>query len=401
MNINDKLRDFVSAHINDDPTRLRLKFHDSSTEDFDVETAITQIECRRRFTKKLEMTLSACPDFIFADTLSGEQSTSDALSLFHARLIEDGDIVVDMTSGLGIDVLHLAERARCVTAYELSASRCEALRHNSAAMRLANITVVNGDSVEALHRGDISGDVVFIDPARRDNDGGRLYAISDCQPDVSLLLDNFKKHFKKAIIKTSPMLDISDTLSRLTNVTDVYALGTATECRELVFVLDFTRDTLQTAIHAVTLNRAGETISQLTLSHDNGNRVIVLPIDTARYIYEPYPTVMKIDASSELCTHHGVTKIHNNTNLYFSDSDTPVSDFPGDTFVVDEIIDWKSKNLKHFKKDHPHVMISTRNFGMTTAQLRAKLNVTDGGTQRLFAVTDASGSRRLILCSPL
>ena len=65
--------DFIDKPRDDDPQKLRLKWAGKAA-DFDVALAITQIECRRKYARKLADTLARAHDrFIFPDTLAGEQ----------------------------------------------------------------------------------------------------------------------------------------------------------------------------------------------------------------------------------------------------------------------------------------------------------------------------------------
>lgn len=123
--------DWVNAHIDDDPIKLRLKFAGKIP---CLDMALIQIECRRKAKKKLAETLQ-CKEFIFPTRLSEEQCTSDTLAAFHASLVNDGATVVDLTAGLGIDAFHIARKAASVTAVEQEPVIAEALRHNAACTR--------------------------------------------------------------------------------------------------------------------------------------------------------------------------------------------------------------------------------------------------------------------------
>lgn len=393
--------DFIKAHIADDPRALRLKYHGVDGA-IDYPFAITQIECRKRFGAKIADTLARYQDFIFADTLSGEQSTSDRLAAFHATLVGEGDSVVDMTSGLGIDVMHLAGRASKVVAVERKSELCKALEWNIKGLNIRNVSVLHGDSVKMLEDGELSGDTVFIDPARRSMDGGRVYALSDCEPDVAALLPIMRRYFKTAVIKASPMLDISHSLALLAGVTDVYSVGTATECRELVFKVDLTRESVeQVTIHAVTLRGTDIEDFAFTESQERAATVLTGNIDEATYVYEPWPSVMKAAPVRLLSERYGVAKIHNNTHLYYSTGAQPVTDFPGDVLAVEQIVAWQSKNLKRLKNSYPRISVGVRNFGMSADALRAKLGVKDGGALRLLGVTAQHDRPLLLVVKPL
>ena len=195
---------WINTHINDDTAKLRLKYGRERADE------ILQIECRRKHGSKLAETLAANPEFVFPTALSGEQSTSDRLARFHAALVGHAARVADLTAGLGIDAMSMASKTGNVVAVERDADVADALRSNSSS--LGNLEVVCADCrdvVEAWARDGISFDCIFIDPARRAADGGRVYALDQCEPDVVAMLPTLKRITRRLVIKASPMLDIT------------------------------------------------------------------------------------------------------------------------------------------------------------------------------------------------
>ncbi|MDE5805090.1 MAG: hypothetical protein K2H58_02330 [Paramuribaculum sp.] len=162
---------WIDANLNEDVSRLRLKHGSDRKRMFEI----VQIDCRQRYRRKLAETLRRYPRFVFDSTLAGEQSTSDLLARFHASLVRSGDKVLDMTGGLGIDALHLAEAGAEVVMAELDEHRASCARHNVRLLESGNLSAVCGDSVELLKGcADDSFDVIYIDPARRGEHGERL-----------------------------------------------------------------------------------------------------------------------------------------------------------------------------------------------------------------------------------
>ena len=183
MDCSDSFFSWVRTNANADPMALRLKYA-GKKDSFDYRGAITQIECRRKFGRKLQQTLASFADFYFPSVLSGEQASSDLLAEYHASLVPEGVSVVDFTSGLGIDALHMARRAASVVAVERNPDLNDALRYNAKGLHLEdNIETVCDDCVEFIDACIANGrrfDIGFIDPARRGTDGERLYALSEC-----------------------------------------------------------------------------------------------------------------------------------------------------------------------------------------------------------------------------
>ena len=118
MNLSDEFFSWIQQHATDDPARLRLKMRGKLVGGLDASAAILQIECRRKYAAKFADTLAADPRFYFPGGINAEQATSDRLAGFHASLIEPGKKVADLTSGLGIDAMHLARKSDAVIAIE-------------------------------------------------------------------------------------------------------------------------------------------------------------------------------------------------------------------------------------------------------------------------------------------
>lgn len=374
---------WVKMHINENPDVLRLS--KASTHEVDVSEAITQIECRCRFGKKLSATLASFPDFYFPSTLAGEQCTSDLLADYHKRFVSHDDSLVDLTSGLGIDVTHLATVVQKATAVEHNHNLAAALSYNAKGLGIENIRVCEGDCRQLVK--ELNGTVAFIDPARRAADGSRVFGLKDCEPDVTELCPALCHNFKRLIVKASPMLDIAQTIADLPGTTDIYALGTKTECKELVVLVDFEKDAVTTpVIHAVTIGSDNE-IEEFAFTR-NEEAESIARIGSRRptvgdLLYVPYPATMKAAPVKLLATRFNLEKFHANTHLYFGSENKKAGDFPGEIFEILDVLPWQSKVLKRFKSSYPNVMVSVRNFGMSAEALRAKLGVKEGGKERL------------------
>ncbi len=399
--MNDKLFTWVREHLNDDTAKLRLKYGAVKDGDIDYAAAITQIECRRKFGKKLADTLASFPDFFFPTVLAGEQASSDIVASFHASLIPEAMPAADMTAGLGIDAFHIATRASGVVAVERDSDRAEALRYNAEGLRIDNFELVSGDCndfidrciTEKRHFG-----AVFIDPARRAGDGSRVFALADCEPDLTAMMPRLSEICDLLIIKASPMLDISHTAGAISPVPyAIMAVGTPTECKELLILVDFRTQTEEPLIEAVTLRQEGSEIFSFKASveRDTPAPEIAVKLSEGAYIYEASPSLMKTGAFKLLAREYGLSIFHPNTRLFTSENF--VKDFPGTAYRVIKVMPYASRVIKRFAREYPQVEVATRNFGMSADALRAKLGVRDGGSMRLYGITDSKGERLLVL----
>lgn len=384
---------WIEEHRDCDTSKLRLscrKKEDASVFEF----AIMQIECRKKASKKLYYTLQS-PNFIFPTNLSAEQCTSDELAEFHATLINEGETILDMTAGLGIDAFHLAQKAKHVTAIDLNEDVAQALSINAMALNIDNFTAVNADSVEYLKNSTEHFDIIFIDPARRGDGGKRLFALADCQPNVVELLDLIKQHCDKLIVKASPMLDATQVLRELPYCTDLYAIGTRQECKELVAVLDFKNTKDSPTLHCIT----GDNKFSYTHTIENNSIVQYGNITEDMFLYEPYPAVMKMQPIKTLSERFNAIKLHQNTHIYASTE--IITEFPGDCYKIDRIYPFSSRIIKEVAKDYPRANVAVRNFILSADELRKRLKIKDDNKYRLYGVTISNGERLLIVTSKI
>ena len=132
---------------------------------------------------------------------------------------------------------YLRRKVQQVTYIERFPAYCEAAIHNFKVLEADNVTVLNGDSTELL--AEIDGiDVFYIDPARRGEGNKRVFALQDCEPDLTKLVPVLFSLAPRVIAKLSPMADIRMTLDLLPGVTDIQVLSVKNECKELLFVLE-------------------------------------------------------------------------------------------------------------------------------------------------------------------
>lgn len=380
---------FVNAHRNDDVSKLRLKFAPAAGDTIDL--SLTHIQCLQKAGKKFITPdgFSVAPKLMLAP-LSIEQASSGVIAAFHASLVPKGGMVLDMTCGLGVDSKAFAELADCnVTACELNPLYADVAEYNFAENK--NVTVIKGDSIEYLKSCNKHFDVIFIDPARRDARGGRVYNIHDCTPDVSELLPLMIRHTDKVIAKLSPMLDISQTIRDLTP-TDIYSVqGDNGECKEVLAVIVKDNADTETNIHIYYDNH----FFNFKRSEENTATPIFGTPEIGQYLYEPYAATMKAAPFTILSSKFGLTKLHQNTHLYAGNS--IIENFPGKFYKIIDIINFSSSEIKSVAKKYPRLNVATRNFILSSEELTKKLKVKTGGNLKTFGVTVNDGTKKLII----
>ncbi|MDR2917414.1 MAG: class I SAM-dependent methyltransferase [Tannerella sp.] len=405
MEITETLRKFVQDHAEDDLSELLLSA--SRYKGVDVRMAVEQIKARKRIKDKLPSWYSDDRLF-FPSTLATEQCSSEITALYKQRFVRNDDRLCDLTGGLGVDAYFFSQKVKCVIYVERNKAYCDAARYNLHWLEASNVCVINGDAVDLITRNDerIAGvNIFYVDPARRGEGNKRMFAISDCEPDlnqiISLLLDRCK-----ILVKLSPMLDITQVLSQIPEVYEMHIVSVKNDCKELLIIagglppesgpVDLPDRTPDPEIVCINYTADGVEQSFRFRLSDERSAVVCFGGNMGRYLYEPNSSVLKAGAYKSVALHYGVEKLHVNSHLYTSDRLIP--SFPGRIFEITEIIPFSNRICKTLFSAMPRANISVRNFPLPADELRKRMRIADGGSLYLFATTLSDNKKVLIKC---
>ena len=404
----------IQQHAHDDVQQLALQRNRfPQLSDADFRFLLQQVEGRQRTREKLPI-LSALPDWWFPVRLSCEQCSSEATARYKAQLVGLCHRLIDLTAGYGIDTFHLAEGMQEAHYVERNAELCAIAEHNFSLYRphiqvhnttaesfLSSLPISNSpspishsqspiahspspishsqspiahsQSPIAHSPSPISNTLIYLDPARRSQSGGKVFRIEDCEPNVIDLLPTLRKHAASIMIKFSPMLDITAALRALGNDWDTHIVAVNNEVKEVLFVTGIG------SMHAVNI-RDMRTDRFFFSPADEKQAQLTIATDMQQYIYEPNAAIIKAGAFRLISERYGVQKLDINTHLYTSDM--LLSDFPGRIWeVVEEIKEPK----KQLDKSARYSIIS-RNYPLTPEEIRKKYKLKDGDECYLLAL---------------
>lgn len=392
MQLSPETQLFIREHQSDDVRALALQA--KKYPDVDMPTAITQIAGRKIAAEKIP-SWREIEDIWYPKHLSLEQCSSEITARYKASLLQ-GESLADLTAGFGIDCSFLAADFKTVTYVERQKELCEIAAHNFPILNLNHITVKNEDGVAYLK--EMSPvDCIFLDPARRNEHGGKTVAISDCEPDVAKLEGLLLSKANRVMVKLSPMLDLSLALKALEYTQEVHILSVNNECKELLLLLG-QEPPKEVPIHCVNLFTKGTQEEQhfiFTREQEQRNECIYTDI-LGNYLYEPNASLLKAGAFRSITAAYPVMKLHPNSHLYTSN--VLITDFPGRVFRIVNQCSFNKKEIKESLTDLKKANITVRNFPATVAELRKRINLTEGGDTYLFASTLNNGQKVLIRC---
>ena len=466
----DSFEKFIVENGNADTVRLVMACkewpvpEDAELAELDAKSlAVNTIEGRRRLRKKLPEWV-ACTGLVYPSSLCAEQCSSSDTARYKASIVQRifneyvgtvasmvGDPcrttgsategtesvpdknspttrnqsvtelaevtipsrgkVADLTGGLGVDSWAFSEVAEEVLYNEMNPALAAAARHNFKALGVTNIFIKNSeatsDSLKDIF-GDFRPDVIFLDPARRDSAGKKVFLLEDCSPDVLKILPELFGISRFVLLKLSPMADITMAVERLDRtyeeylekasgkgwngqwVREVHVVASGGECKELLILLDGKWN----EGYSLTCREDGKT---LTFKPEEITKAKAgYPDSTfARIIFEPGKSLTKAGVSNAICERFGLVKLARFTHLYtisepLSDSESeqrtaPLKDF-GKVFYVKEILPLNKSSMKDVGKRYPHSEVSAKNIPMSSDELRTRLKVKSGDDAHIFGV---------------
>lgn len=389
MELPEEFFNFIADNAGADAQTLRLRYAGRNP-GFPLELAATQIETRRKFEAKLPQ-LASVHRFIIPSALALEQATCREIAEFHNSLLHSDDTVADLTAGMGADAFTFALAGHSVTACELDAGRAECLRFNKALFPTIRMSILEGDSIEKLRKERINADVIFIDPARR-NAGKRLYALSDCLPDVTSCRSDLLSGCRTLLIKASPMLDISRTLLDWPEASEIYAISHKGECKEVLVRTDSGHEGAP-RITAVAIDREGNERRFSILHGASFPAPRIGASEAGQWLYEPDAALMKLSPWGALWQKYPqMLKIDADTHLFVSPC--RIDQLPGRWTMIERkmTLAEAKRELKGMRSN-----IVCRNAGIPADELRKRLRIIDGGDSFIYLMRENRSSRPTLL----
>ena len=342
---------------------------------------LQQVDGRERTADKLPA-FAAIEDWWYPVRLSCEQCSSEATARYKAQICQRSGLsadrsLLDLTGGYGVDTLFLSEAFDRTDYVEQNDELCRIAGHNFPLFDKRRSIAVHNASAEDFLKTAGKYDLLFLDPARRDNHGGKVFRLADCTPNVVELLPELCAHLTengRIMLKLSPMLDITQATKELSLLLwDVYVIAVKNEVKEVLLVSQESGVRNQeSGITAIDLYYPEQAFS-FTREEESNSEAVCQPegrsvFSQAKpvFLYEPNAAILKAGAYKLIAQRFGLHKLDVNTHLYASCQWVP--HFPGRVWRVTDTNANATAN------------IICRNYPLTPDQLKKKLHLRDGGT---------------------
>ena len=386
--------EYILTYRDADVRALALK---KVPEGVDAPWCLRQIEGYQLSKKKLPR-WAGTEGVWFPPRLSMEQCSSEVTARYKAevalRIAKSRESFIDLTGGFGVDFSYMAQNFKSAIYVEQQEVLCEAARHNFPLLGIENAEIVNTADYSTLLKTHYS--LIYLDPARRSDTGKKVYAIEDCTPDIATLQDKLLERADSVMVKLSPMLDITQALRTLHNVTEVHTVSVKGECKELLLVMSAKSEAGAPIIyHCVNL----DTNDSPFICDVTRQPLAITTPEVGDYIFEPNASILKAGVQDAFAACYSLGKLHPMSNLFTMKKGVGVPDgIPARAFRITAMSDFSKSALKIFLKDLKQANIAIRNFPSTVNELRKRLKIKEGGSVYIFATTVSNGSHILIRC---
>ena len=391
--------------------------------------------------------------------------------------------IADLTGGLGVDCLEFSKVAEAVLYNDMLPVLAEAAAHNFRVLGAGNIEVCcfeasprtlgedgKGDTdVKEADNGfpqrngmtehdktnegvcDFDGglrerldafrpDVIYLDPARRDGCGKKVFLLEDCSPDILKIKDLLLDIAPVLAVKLSPMADISMVLERLGNeCRELQVIEAGGECKELLVLMRRDEETLEDClirVYNLGMGMDGDKANDspvFEFSRDEESGCTGLrfaepeEIIPGALLFEPGKALMKAGCFRLIGKWLDAPALGRDTHYYILKDDylvvpnPPVQDGDGGRnpdehrsrdesgivndraanagklFRILDICEMSGKVLKDFGKRHPEAEVTARNVRMTSEELRRRLRCKSSARHHIFALHADRPGKNLLL----
>lgn len=351
----------------------------------------------KKISRKLP-TWAAVSGLEFPYELSLEQCSSEEAAMHKLGILEpymrDGRAVVtDLSCGMGVDSWALSQKAAKVLSYERDSTLAAATASNLTRLGATNVELRNeeiGPQTELP-----CCDIIFADPARRDNAGRKVFLLEDCSPDIRSLLPQMKQKAAVILLKLSPMADISLIAAQLGDgLKEVHIVSVGAEVKELLCLIERGFE----GQYSICVEEAGrkDTFSFKPEEESLCHTRRATSVEAGEYLLEPSAGLLKSGAFKLAAERFGLGKLDSSTHLYTSREALQSPFFK--TFRIEEVLEFSSAALKELKKRRIKADVTARNLGISSDELRKKTAALPGGHLHIFACPGC-GRRLLLICS--
>ncbi|WP_312991918.1 class I SAM-dependent methyltransferase [Chryseobacterium flavum] len=370
--LNKEIQNYINANLNTDLHALLLK--KSPFPEVSMQEIVQQIKGKQVAGKKFPFLLKE--GILFPPQLNLEQSSSEKTALYKSGILK-GNTFIDLTSGFGIDAYYLSQNFENITLVEQDTTLLELVEHNWKILN-RQARFINLKLEDFLNETQEYFDVIYLDPARRDQQKNKVFLLEDLSPDILEIQEKLRAISGQVVIKLSPLIDLKYLVSVLPGISRIDIIALKNDVKEvIVFLSDENTD--RVFCNCVNLD-SGEPAFTFKFGEEETARSEYS--EPEKYIYIPNNAILKAGTFNLISQKFGLKKLHPNSHLYTLNKEE--KNFPGRVLEM-EMIDSKS-----IKKKGQYNIIS-KNYPLKPEEIKKKYGLKDGGNDYLIFTQSKKG----------
>ncbi|MDP9955563.1 hypothetical protein J2X97_001200 [Epilithonimonas hungarica] len=385
--ISSDIQHYINQNLNCDLTKILLR--KSPFPDVSIQEIVQQIKGKKTAEKKFPFLIKE--GIIFPPNLNLEQASSQSTAEYKAQDLK-GKSFLDLTCGFGIDAYFLSKNFDEVTLIEQNPELISIVEHNWKTLnRKANFINENLEVfLESLREPQTDKqsqiknkfDVVYLDPARRDQQNKKKFLLEDLSPDLLEIEEKLRSISDKIIVKLSPLIDISYLISELKNITEIQIIAVRNEVKELVLIIE-NQKKQDVEIRCINLESDEP---EFLFNFKNEKSAKSEFSESLKFLYIPNNSILKAGAFNMISEKFGLKKLHPNTHFYTSEH--KIENFPGRVLEIEKI------DAKDLEKGEKYNLIS-KNYPLKPEEIKKKHKLNDGGNHYLIFTQSVAGKEIL------
>lgn len=378
--ISSDIQNYINQNLNSDLNKLLLK--KSPFPDVTMQEIVQQIKGRKTAEKKFPFLTKE--GIVFPPNLNLEQASSQSTAEYKAQNLK-GRSFLDLTCGFGIDAYFLSKNFDEVTLIEQNSELISIVENNWKTLG-SKANFINENLEKFLENSQQKFDVIYLDPARRDQQNKKKFLLEDLSPNLLEIEEKLHSISDKIIVKLSPLIDISYLISELKNITEIQIIAVRNEVKELVLIIENNQ---------LTDNQQPTTIKCINLESDDPEFSFNLNdeksaksefSESSNFLYIPNNSILKAGAFNIISEKFGLKKLHPNTHFYTSEN--KIENFPGRVLEIEKI------DAKDLKKGEKYNIVS-KNYPLKPEEIKKKYKLNDGGNHYLIFTQSVYGKEIL------
>ena len=381
--ISSDIQNYINQNINSDLNKLLLK--KSPFDNVTMQEIVQQIKGRKTAEKKFPFLTKE--GIIFPPNLNLEQASSQSTAECKAQNLK-GKSFLDLTCGFGIDAYFLSKIFNEVTLIEQNPELISIVEHNWKTLnRKANFINENLEIfLESLTDNFNKFDIVYLDPARRDQQNKKKFLLEDLSPNLLEIEEKLQLISSKIIVKLSPLIDISYLISELLNITEIQIIAVRNEVKELVLIIENKEQrTKNKDVEIRCVNLESDEL-EFSFNFNEEKSATSEFSESLNYLYIPNNSILKAGAFNIISEKFGLKKLHPNSHFYTSEN--KIENFPGRVLEIEKI------DAKDLKKGEKYNIVS-KNYPLKPDEIKKKYKLKDGGNNYLIFTQSITGKEIL------